>query len=307
MNTPEYAWLNTLVPWGDANCHISSMAFKYGVSVFEGIRAYWNPTTEKLYLWQPSEHLERLLFSQHFMQFNQPIQPDAALNAICELLSANSTQTNVHITVTAFLPDHGQPHDRTKPSLAITSVERHDYDTTGLSAQTSTWRKPPENAFPPRVKANGNYLVARLAGLQATNDGYDTAILLNDFGRVAEGPSMCFFMVRDGVAITPDRQSGILESITRDTVIILLGELGIPVQERPIDRSELYSASEAFFCGTGWQIAPIRSIDRFDLSNSVQKPITSALAKRFSEITMGDNQAHPEWRYEVDKTKLNPR
>ena len=171
-----------------------------------------------------------------------------------------------------------------------------DYKTDGLSVQVSSWRRSSDQAQPQRIKSNGNYLNGRLAAVQARADGYDTALLLSVDGKVSEGPAMCFFMVRDGVAITPDRQSDILESITRDTMITLLREDGVVVEERKIDRSELAMADEAFFCGTAWEIAPISSIDRLEMPAGTPGPVTSRLLERFEALTLGRDTAHPEWR-----------
>lgn len=299
MSTPTYAWLDGLVPWAEATCHVSSLAFKYGAGVFEGIRAYWNAESETLWLWQLNEHLARLDYSQRMMRYADPIPADAAAAAITELLRANQFRENVHITATAFLSGPGQPFVCEPVSLAVTAMARGDYRTDGVSVQVSSWRRSSDSALPQRVKANGNYLNGRLASVQARADGYDTALMLTQAGKVSEGPAMCFFMVRNGVAATPDRQSDILESITRDTVIALLGEAGVTVEERPIDRSELALADEAFFCGTAWEIAPIGSIDRLALPGGAPGPVTAALRARFDALTTGRDAAHGAWRTAV--------
>lgn len=300
MAAPEYAWLNGLVKWEDATCHISSLAFKYGAAVFEGIRAYWNAEQQTLYVWQLNEHLKRLEYSQRFMRYDQVFTVDDGTQAVMELLKANGTKSNVHITMTSFLSGPGQPYMTGPISLAVTAVARSDDKVGGLDVQVSSWRRSPDSSLPQRVKANGNYLNGRLAGMEAHRNGYDSAIMLTQAGKVSEGPAMCFFMVRNGVAVTPDRQSDILESITRDTVIQLLKEDGVPVEERPIDRSELGDAEEAFFCGTAWEIAPIRSIDRLELGTDAPGPIVRNLRERFNALATGADTTHPEWRTKVD-------
>jgi branched-chain amino acid aminotransferase len=153
------------------------------------------------------------------------------------------------------------------------------------------------------VKCNANYQNGRLAGLQAKADGYDTAILLNTRGRVAEGPGMCFFMIRDGVASTPHTSSDILESITRSTVLELLREAGFETQERDIDRSELAAAEEAFFCGTAWEITPVVAIDKLNVGAGEVGPVVRELQERFFSIVRGESDDHPQWRtpvYEAD-------
>lgn len=296
---PRYAWLDGLVEWDNACCHVSSMAFRYGISVFEGLRAYADPASRELILWQPHEHLSRLLTSQRFLRFLDPIAPETALEAVETLLVANGTHADLHLTVTAFAGNHGQPGHPARPSLAITALERPDYRSDGLDVQVSSWRAPADTSFPQRIKANGKYLTARLASVQSCCDGYDAALLLNDAGKVAEGTSMCFFMVRDGTVVTPDRQSGILESITRQTLISILEADEIPYEERPVDRSELALCSEAFFCGTGWEITPIRSIDRYELPGFASQPITSHLMRRFRNLVSGVDERHLNWRYRI--------
>lgn len=296
MSAPSHAWLDGLVPWADATCHVSSLAFKYGAAVFEGIRAYWNPDQEALCIWQLDEHLKRLEYSQRFMRYEEPFAGNDVRDAVIALLRANAFRGNVHITATAFLSGPGQPFVCGPSSLAVTAVERNDYASAGLSVQVSSWRRSPDSSQPQRVKANGNYLNGRLAGVQAKADGYDTALMLTQDGKVSEGPAMCFFMVRNGIAVTPHKQSDILESITRDTMITLLRESGVTVEERAVDRSELVDADEAFFCGTAWEIAPIRSIDHLDLAAGVPGPITEALQARYRALTLGTDASHPEWR-----------
>jgi branched-chain amino acid aminotransferase len=303
MSNPDHAWLDGLVKWEDATCHVSSLAFKYGAAVFEGVRAYWDAEREVLNIWQLDEHLKRLEYSQRFMRYERIIAADECRDAIVALLKANGFRSNVHITVTAFLSGPGQPFICAPVSLAVTAMARGDYATDGLDVQVSSWRRTPDSSLPQRVKATGNYLNGRVAAVQAKADGYDTALMLTQSGKVSEGPAMCFFMVRDGVAITADKTSDILESITRSTVITLLGEAGIPVEERPIDRSELAAADEAFFCGTAWEIAPVRSIDRLTLPAGSPGPFTKLLQERFSALTTGADNAHPEWRTAVEIAK----
>ena len=137
--------------------------------------------------------------------------------------------------------------------------------------------------MPGRAKAVGNYN-SRLAGIQAKVDGYDTALLLNRAGKIAEGPSMCFFMVRNGVPVTPSITSDILESITRDNITLLRDELGLETEEREIDRSELFMAEEAFFCGTGWEVTPVIDVDGAPIGNGEVGPIVKRLQQAYLDI-----------------------
>ncbi len=175
--------------------------------------------------------------------------------------------------------------------------EKPKFAETGMSLGVSSWHRLDDNASPPRIKSTANYHNARLAALQAKSDGYDGALMLTAAGKVSESPIACFFMVRDGELITPSKSSGILESITRDTIITRYHELtGKRVAERVIDRSELYFADEAFLCGTGQEIIPVVKIDRFAVGDGSIGPITRELSRDYFDLVRGVLPAHPEWR-----------
>jgi branched-chain amino acid aminotransferase len=155
--------------------------------------------------------------------------------------------------------------------------------------------------MPSRAKAVGNYNNSRLASIQAKVDGYDTALLLNRAGKIAEGPSMCFFMIRDGKPVTPSITSDILESITRDTVISLLrDELGLETEQRDIDRSELFMAEEAFFCGTGWEVTPVIDIDGAPIGEGCVGSVVKRLQQAYLDLVTGVTDDPRGWLTEVE-------
>lgn len=302
MEKPKYIFLNDeIVPWEDAKVHVSTAAFKFGTAVFEGLRGYWNDQQQQMYLFQMHAHMKRLEFSQKFMRFEKIFDATYVTEKTIDLLRANEFRGTVHSMTTVFVDGFGGPTVCGPVGLAITAAERGDPGLldSGCTAQVSSWQRVPDNAMPMRVKCNANYQNGRLAGLQAKADGYDTAILLNSRGKVAEGPGMCFFMVRDGVASTPHTSSDILESITRSTVLELLQEAGIETQERDIDRSELAAAEEAFFCGTAWEVTPVIGIDRLKVGTGEVGPRVRELQERFFAIAKGESAEHPEWRTPV--------
>jgi branched-chain amino acid aminotransferase len=302
MEKPKYIFLNDdIVPWEEAKVHVSTAAFKFGTAVFEGLRGYWNEQHRQMYLFQMDAHMKRLEFSQKFMRFDKIFDADYVKSKTIELLRANEFQATVHCMTTVFVDGLGGPTVCGPVGLAITAAERGGPGLveTGCTAQVSSWQRVPDNAMPMRVKCNANYQNGRLAGLQAKADGYDTAILLNSRGKVAEGPGMCFFMMRDGIASTPHTSSDILESITRSTVLELLREAGIETQERDIDRSELVAADEAFFCGTAWEVTPITGIDRLEVGTGEVGPQVRALQDRFFAVATGESPDHPDWRTPV--------
>jgi branched-chain amino acid aminotransferase len=149
--------------------------------------------------------------------------------------------------------------------------------------------------MPPRAKAIANYQNSRLVSTEATLNGYDFGIILNGQGKVSEAAYACIFIVRDGVAITPPHSAGILESITRATGIEMLKDMGVPVEEREVDRTELYIADEAFLCGTSVEIRPVPSVDRYVLGDGAMGPITRQLAERFHKAVRGEDPRYARW------------
>jgi len=302
VDRPKYIFLNDeIVPWEEAKVHVSTVAFKFGTAVFEGLRGYWNEQQKQMYLFQMDEHMHRLEYSQKFMRFERIFDAAYVTEKAIERLRANEFRTTVHSMTTVFVDGFGGPTVCGPVGLAITAAPRAESALlkNGCTAQVSSWQRVADNAMPMRVKCNANYQNGRLAGLQAKADGYDTAILLNTRGRVAEGPGMCFFMIRDGVVSTPHTSSDILESITRSTVLELLREAGVETRERDIDRSELAAAEEAFFCGTAWEITPVVAIDKLKVGAGEVGPVVRELQERFFSIATGESGDHPEWRTPV--------
>jgi len=173
--------------------------------------------------------------------------------------------------------------------------------TDGVHAQVSSWVRIPDRAMPARIKANANYHNSRLAHMQAIADGYQQALLLNERGNLAEAPTATPFIVRDGVVITPSLSEDVLESITRDTVLNLARDsMGIPVQEREVNRSELYAADEAFLVGTGAEVTPILSIDRIPVGRGNIGPVVKALQSAYFDLVHGRTKLWPEWLTAVE-------
>jgi branched-chain amino acid aminotransferase len=303
MSNSPYVFLNNeIVPWDKAKVHVATVGFKFGTAVFEGLRGYWNAQQEQLYVFQLDAHMERLTFSQRFMRFDEIIDTAYVGQKTLELLRANEFRENVHIMATVFVDGFGGPTICGPLGLAITAGPRADlpWVAGGCTAQVSAWQRVADNAMPMRVKCNANYQNGRLAWVQAKADDYDTAILLNSRGKIAEGPAMCLFIIRDGKAITSTVTSDILESITRATVLELLrDECGIETVERDMDRSELVAADEAFFCGTAWEVTPITAIDRLPVGSGEVGPIVRKLQDAYFSVASGNTDQHAAWRTSV--------
>ncbi len=295
-------WMNgKLVPQAEAVLPVNSAAVFYATNVFEGIRAYWNSAAEELYCFRLKEHVARLRESMKMMRFSIPHSDEDLYDAVREVLRGNDLREDIHMHLVAYVAGVGL--DATSPTGLYINPRRRARvaPDSGLTCCVSSWLRTADNAIPIRLKCGANYQNGRLATLQAKADGYDAPILLNQHGTVAEGTGATFFMVRKGQLVTPPVTSDILESITRATLIEEIGPkvLGMDVVEREIARTELYVAEEAFFCGSGYEVTPILSIDRFPLGDGGVGPITQRLLTAYMNVVRGTDTRCPEWRTPV--------
>ena len=187
-----------LVPFADATVHLMSPAMRYGLNVFEGLRAYWNPAEQQLYVFRLQEHLQRLKQSMKLLRFDAGFTTDEVGAATLSLLRANEVKEICHIRASAYLDGEGEHHVTGPVSYFVAAKTRPRSAKTesGIRCRVSSWHRMADNAMPPRIKCGANYVNARLARLEAHHDGYDDALMLNAAGRVAEGPGACVFMVR---------------------------------------------------------------------------------------------------------------
>jgi branched-chain amino acid aminotransferase len=298
-------WMNgTLVPEPEAKLPINSAAVFYATNVFEGLRAYWNADDEEMYCFRLADHFARLRESMKMMRFTVPYSDADLYAAVRQVLSGNALREDIHMHLVAYVAGAGL--DATEPTgLYINPRRRGRVNEGGLRCCVSSWVRTSDNAIPIRLKSGSNYQNGRLATLQAKADGYDGPIFLNSHGHVAEGSGATFFMVRRGQVVTPPLSADILESITRTTLIqdLVPRVLGQDVVEREIDRTELYVADEAFFCGSGYEITPIVSIDRFPLTDGHVGPMTRRLASAYMDLVRGADRSHAEWRTAVYRQK----
>ena len=301
-------WMNgTLKSQAEAVLPVNSAAVFYGTNVFEGLRAYWNPADEELFGFRLHEHFVRIRESLKMNRFEIPYSDADLFEAVRETLRGNQLREDVHMHMVAYVTGVGV--DATGPTgLYINPRRRGRVSADGLKACISSWVRTSDNAIPIRLKSGPNYQNGRLATLQAKADGYDAAIFLNNHGRVAEGSGATFMMVRKGKIVTPPLTADVLESITRETLIEDIGPrvLGMPIVEREIDRTEVYVAEEAFFCGSGYEITPITSIDRFPLGTGKVGPITQRLSEAYMALVRGTDKAHPEWRTAMYRSAAVP-
>lgn len=301
---PPFVWVDgKLAPWDQATVHITQLGTASVSSVFEGIRAYWNAPAHKLFVFRLDTHLERLAQSMRLMRMTQTIPNQVIKQGLLDLLRANKHESDAYIRPLAFVDAPTFSGGGENIARIVQSSLRWESRLKSgkvAHACVSSWARITDNVMPPRIKASSNYLNSRFASEEAKRNGYDAAIILQPNGKVAEAPGACLMIVRDGKIITPPVTSGILESITRETLIQLCREvLKIPVIEREIDRTELYVAREAFLCGTGAEITPLASIDRFTLGDGNIGPITQQIETLYHDLVRGIDTRYPEWRTEV--------
>ena len=295
-------WMNGgLVPPAQAVLPVNTAAVFYATNVFEGLRGYWNQADEEMYGFRLREHFVRFRESMKMMRFSIPYSDDDLYAAVRDVLAGNELREDVHMHMVAYVTGAGL--EATGPTGLYINPRRRPRvaEGSGLRCCVSSWVRTSDNAIPIRLKCGANYQNGRLAILQAKADGYDAPILLNQHGHVAEGTGASLFVVRKGRLLTPPVTGDILESITRATLMEELcpNVLGIDVVEREIDRTELYVADEAFFCGSGYEITPILSIDRFPLTDGEVGPITRRIASLYMNVVRGTDKRFAEWRTPV--------
>ncbi len=287
-----------LVPWREATTHVLTHTLHYGMGVFEGVRAYETPQGTAIFRLQ--EHTDRLFRSAHILGMKMPYDREAlneAQRAVVrenglksgylrpmafygsEAMGISAKNLSVHVIVAAW------------PWGAYLGQEALEK---GIRVKTSSFSRHHVNITMCKAKANGNYMNSILAHREAELDGYDEALLLDVDGFVAEGSGENIFIVRRGRLYTPDLTSA-LEGITRDTLIQLAAEIGVPVIEKRITRDEVYSADEAFFTGTAAEVTPIRELDNRAIGEGRRGPITERLQSMYFDCVQGRTDRHAGW------------
>jgi branched-chain amino acid aminotransferase len=300
VNFSTVWWDGKITPWEKATIHVTQIGTASVSSVFEGIRAYQNPDTLELSVFRLDDHLKRFLQSIRLIRLECDYGLQDLRDAVVSLIRDNSPDRDIYIRPFAYA--ESRTFGVATSTLAHVIIHITDWDsklkTDAVSHSTvSSWTRLTDNQMSPRVKASANYLNSRYASEEAKRNGYDHAILLTPQGKVAEGPGMCLMLVRNGKIITPSVTSGILESITRETVIQLAREaLDVPVIEREIDRTELYAADEAFFCGTGIEVVPIVTIDRMKLGDGNPGEISKRMMSCYHDVVRGIESRYADWR-----------
>lgn len=287
------------VPFAEANISIATHALHYGTGAFGGLRGIPDPENpQQVLLFRLDRHCQRLSQSARFLHYDLP----AAFieKTLVEFVRQNRPTTSFYLRPFIYTSDLGiapRLHNIEK-DFFVYGLEMGDYlSPEGVSCRISSWYRQEDRSLPLRGKISGAYITSSLAKTEAVAAGFDEAILMNSQGKVCEASGMNLFIVRNGRLITPSPDQDILEGITRDSVLALAQDLGIPVTERAVDKSELFIADEVFLSGTAAKITPIRRIENYELPKV--RPITETLREKLTAITENRDPNYSHWVYPI--------
>ncbi len=287
-----------LVDWRDAKVHVLTHSLHYGMAVFEGVRAY--KTVDGTAIFRLAEHTRRLLNSAKIFQMVIPYSFDQLVAAQKETVKANALES-CYIRPIAWIGSEkmgvSAKGNTIHTSIAVWPWGAYlgeDGIAKGIRVKTSSFTRHHVNVSLVRAKASGYYINSILANQEVTAHGYDEALLLDTEGYVSEGSGENVFIVRNGTLYTPDLAS-CLDGITRDAVMTMARDLGIPVVEKRITRDEMYCADEAFFTGTAAEVTPIRELDDRTIGEGRRGPITERLQSLFFDVVAGKSEQYRHW------------
>lgn len=286
---------NQFVPFDQAKISIATHALHYGTGAFGGLRGIPDPQNpEQILLFRLDRHCQRLSDSAKYLHFDLPAEK--IYQVIVDFVKKNQPSSSFYIRPFVYTSDLGiapRLHNIEK-DFFVYGLELGDYlSPDGVSCRISSWHRQEDRSLPLRGKISGAYITSSLAKTEAVDSGFDEAILLNSQGKVCEASGMNLFIVRRGQLITPGSDQDILEGITRDSIVTLAKDFGIPVIERPVDKSELFIADEVFLSGTAAKITPVRKIENYTLSTD--RPITSKLKDKLAAITENREPDYKHW------------
>ena len=297
-------WMDgALVDWRDAKIHVLTHTLHYGCGAFEGVRAYKTPDGTAIF--RLREHTERLFNSAKILRMKIPFTVEEVMAAQCEVVRANQLESCYLRPLTwigsgklGVSPKGNQIH------LAVAAWAWGAYLgeeglAKGIRVKTSSYTRHHVNITMTQAKAVSNYTNSILANMEATEDGYDEAMLLDASGFVSEGAGENLFIIKKGVVYTPDLSAGALNGITRDTIFAICQDLGLKLVEKRITRDEVYICDEAFFTGTAAEVTPIRELDRVQIGIGARGPITTKIQAAFFDIVGGKNPKYAEWLTKV--------
>ncbi len=297
-------WMDgQMVEWRDAKIHVLSHTLHYGCGAFEGVRAY--KTAQGTAIYRLQEHTQRLFNSAKILRMNIPFSQEEVMQAQKDVVRLNNLEScyirpltwigsqklgvsprgnKIHVMVAAwawgaYLGEEGMKR--------------------GIRVKTSSFTRHHVNITMTQAKAVSNYTNSILANMEALDEGYDEALLLDPAGFVSEGAGENIFVIKDGVVYTPDLSAGALNGITRNTILHICKDLGLELIQKRITRDEIYIADEAFFTGTAAEVTPIRELDRIEIGAGSRGPITEKIQTAFFDIVNGRNPKYAAWLSQV--------
>ena len=298
-------WMDgELIDWDDANVHILTHTLHYGLAAFEGIRAYQRANGQS-YVFRLREHVDRLFDTCKMCLLTPKFTKEQVMTACVDTLKHNG-MTEGYLRPMVFLGEGAMgiyaPNNPVRTTVIAWKWGAYlgeDALKTGIRAKISSFARHHVNVSLAKGKISGQYTGSVIAKREAKFGGYDEAILLDCSGYVAEGSGENIFIVKNGVLQTPDLSSSVLEGITRDTVLTLAREEGIPVHEGRLTRDQLWLADEAFFTGTAAEVTPIREVDNRPIGDGNVGPVTKRLQARYFDVVRGADTSHVEWLTKV--------
>ena len=308
----EYIWKNgEFIPWAEATTHVLSHSLHYGSGVFEGIRCYENPETHKSYVFRLQDHMDRLVRSCKIAMIDLPYTAEELAAATIELIKKNGLK-KCYIRPIVYRGYGSMGVDPTGAPVDV-AIAVWPWDAylgpealeKGIAVGVSSWRQRSINAVPPAVKSTASYMNSLLAKLEAKAHGYAEAVMLNENGLVCEGTGENLFVVRNGVLSTPPLSDGLLEGITRDSILTIAAdmfeaeELDVYPMEESLTRADLYIADEMFMCGSAAELTPVASVDDRQVGEGKAGEVTRALQQRFFDVVYGNVEDYADWLTEI--------
>ena len=291
-------WMNgKLVDWDDARVHVLTHALHYGTGVFEGIRCY--ETSRGPAVFRLRDHMERMHRSAKIFMMEIPFSVDELVEASRELVRVNSLKS-CYVRPIAYrgygevgVNPEANPVDVTIAVWSWGAYLGDDALKNGVRMTISSWRRHDPNIIPPQAKVTGAYINSVMAKVEAVRGGYHEAIMLNPLGFVSEATGENLFVVKDGEILTPPLSAGPLGGITRNTILTIAADLGMPIFERMLSRADLYTAEEIFCTGTAAEVTPVREIDHREIGEP--GPITQTLQQKYFSIVKGEDEKYFDW------------
>jgi branched-chain amino acid aminotransferase len=283
----------------DAKVSIMTHAFMYGTATFEGIRGYWNEEQQELHVLFVREHMERIRNSAKILLMEDIPPVDELVEIVLETVRRNGFREDVYIRPSFYKSTRAigvrLHHLEHQLYVIVTPFGNYVDVDHGIRVMSSSWRRNADEALPARGKLVGGYVNMAFQKSEAELNGFDEALVMTPDGHASEGSAANLFVVRNGVLLTPPVSDDILEGVTRNAILALAADLGIPTEVRSIDRSELYVCDEIFMCGTGVQVSPVVEVDHRQVGEGTIGPVSRAISQRYYAAVRGRLPEYRSW------------